>query len=200
MSSAGRLLTRSSNRRLDNKLNIFEGIQRNYFFVVMNIIMVAGQVLIIFVAGPAFKVERQNGKEWGMAIGLGAISIPWGALLRLIPDAWIAKCLPWFIRKRWSPESITAADKKEHEEEQFAAPLRTLSMIRGKRPTQHIGFRDRVHDAKVRAKEKMNNSSIALHEKMNGNGNGKNAASPATGSRKNTAPTATPERNHAAAE
>jgi P-type Ca2+ transporter type 2C len=32
-----------NNRRLDNKLNIFEGITRNYFFIIINFIMVGGQ-------------------------------------------------------------------------------------------------------------------------------------------------------------
>ncbi|KAA8623896.1 hypothetical protein SMACR_08979 [Sordaria macrospora] len=83
-----------NNRRLDNRLNIFEGITRNYFFWVINAIMIGGQVLIIFVGGEAFKITRLNGKEWGMSIGLGAISVPWGALIRKFPDRWAEAIVP----------------------------------------------------------------------------------------------------------
>ncbi|KAF9785629.1 plasma membrane calcium, partial [Fusarium sp. DS 682] len=77
-----------NNRRLDNRLNIFEGITRNWFFMVINVIMVGGQVLIIFVGGQAFKIVPLNGKEWGLSIGLGVISVPWGAVIRKFPDSW----------------------------------------------------------------------------------------------------------------
>ena len=129
----------------------------------MNIIMVAGQVLIIFKGGEAFKITSLNGKEWGMSVGLGAISIPFGACIRLFPDKWVAAALPWFIRKRWAPETISEDDHKQHKEEvEFAPPLRTLSTLRGKRAAHHIRFRDRMHDAKVKAKDKMNGSTHAL--------------------------------------
>jgi Ca2+-transporting ATPase len=146
-----------NNRRLDNKLNIFEGIQRNYFFIVMNCIMVGGQILIIFKGGQAFKITALNGKEWGMSIGLGAISVPWGACIRLFPDEWVAAMLPWFIRKSWAPETISKELEEQHNEEvEFEPPLRTLSTIRGRRVTNHIGFREKVHHAKRKAKGKLN--------------------------------------------
>ncbi|KAK4141436.1 uncharacterized protein C8A04DRAFT_30934 [Dichotomopilus funicola] len=83
-----------NNRRLDNRLNIFEGITRNYFFMVINLIMIGGQVLIIFVGGAAFQITPLNGKEWGLSIGLGAISLPWGAAIRKFPDSWVEAMIP----------------------------------------------------------------------------------------------------------
>jgi Ca2+-transporting ATPase len=88
-----------NNRRLDNKFNIFEGIQRNWFFVGIFLIMVGGQTLIIFVGGQAFHVHRQFGDQWGVAIVLGALSIPIGVVIRLIPDEFAAKCCPGFIKR-----------------------------------------------------------------------------------------------------
>lgn len=89
-----------NNRRLDNKFNIFEGIQRNWFFAGIFLIMVGGQTLIIFVGGRAFQVRRQFGDQWGVAIVLGAISIPIGIVIRLIPNELVVKLVPPFI-KRW---------------------------------------------------------------------------------------------------
>ena len=156
-----------SNRRLDNKLNIFEGITRNYFFMVINLIMIGGQVLIIFIGGQAFKIVRLDAKEWGLSIGLGAISIPWGALIRKIPDRWVGGMLPWFIRKAWAPETIDSKLEEEHreEEEGFKPPLRVMTAIRGPRTRNHIGLRQRVHDAKARVMDRMNGSLSDVDKK-----------------------------------
>lgn len=103
----------NSNRRLDNKLNILEGVLKNYWFLGVNLIMIGGQVLIIFVGREAFKIVPLDGKEWGISIGLGAISIPWGMIIRLIPDHWILKILPYAIRRRWVPETIKSEKELE---------------------------------------------------------------------------------------
>jgi P-type Ca2+ transporter type 2C len=149
----------SSNRRLDNKLNIFENIHHNYFFIIINLIMIGGQVLIIFVGGEAFKIRPLDGKEWGLSVGLGAISVPWGALIRLFPDEWVGAMLPWFIRKKWAPETISDDDQEQHRAETPGVhkPLRTLTTLRGSRATKNIrrGLRERMHDAKEKAKDKM---------------------------------------------
>ncbi|KAF4981247.1 hypothetical protein FZEAL_2911 [Fusarium zealandicum] len=147
-----------NNRRLDNKLNIFEGLHRNIFFIVINIIMVGGQVLIIFVGGEAFEIKPLDGKEWGLSIGLGAISVPWGALIRLCPDEWIAACLPGFLHRRWiSPpvEEPSAEKSLESDEDDFQRPpLRVMSSLRGPRVQQHIGFRERMRRYKEKTKDK----------------------------------------------
>jgi Ca2+-transporting ATPase len=88
-----------NNRRLDNKFNVLEGIQRNWFFVGIFLIMVGGQTLIIFVGGQAFHVHHQLGYQWGVAIVLGAISIPIGIIIRLVPDEFAAKCCPAIIKR-----------------------------------------------------------------------------------------------------
>ncbi|KAK4032723.1 hypothetical protein C8A01DRAFT_20241 [Parachaetomium inaequale] len=173
-----------NNRRLDNKLNIFEGITRNYFFIIINLIMIGGQVLIIFVGGEAFRIQPLNGKEWGLSIGLGAISLPWGAVIRKFPDAWAEAMVPhvtiplpnvWPFKKRKAagaediektPSSVSEEDRlkqkgvagESSDSDAFEppAPLRTLTSIRGKRATMHIrrGFREYMHDQKVKVKVK----------------------------------------------
>ncbi|CAM1507174.1 Fc.00g068150.m01.CDS01 [Cosmosporella sp. VM-42] len=153
-----------NNRRLDNKLNIFEGMHKNIFFIVINLVMIGGQVLIIFVGGQAFEITKLNGKEWGISIGLGAISIPWGALIRLTPDEWIGKCLPAFARKRWMPTPDEEAAREKilndtgSDDEFIKPPLRVMSSIRGPRVQQHIGFRARMHKVKEKTKQKMGSS------------------------------------------
>lgn len=146
-----------SNRRLDNKLNIFEGLHRNMFFIIINLIMIGGQVLIVFVGSEAFEIVRLSGKEWGLSIGLGAISVPWGAVIRLCPDEWIAACLPGFLHRRWisPPEEDFAAEKSLDSDDEFVRPpLRVMSSLRGPRVQQHIGFRERMRRYKERTQQK----------------------------------------------
>jgi Ca2+-transporting ATPase len=164
-----------NNRRLDNKLNIFEGITHNYFFIIINLIMIGGQVLIIFVGGQAFRITRLNGWEWGMSIGLGAISLPFGAAIRLLPDSWVSACLPPFMRRWWEPkpEGYTPPPSDEQTKAleegkvssdnddkvgsvEFGKPLRVLSAVRGERARKHIhsGFREYMHVKKTHIKDK----------------------------------------------
>ncbi|OJJ51661.1 hypothetical protein ASPZODRAFT_12474 [Penicilliopsis zonata CBS 506.65] len=75
-----------NNRRLDNKLNIFEGIFQNYWFLSINAIMVGGQIMIIFVGGDAFQVTPLTGLQWGVCILCAICCLPWAVVLRIVPD------------------------------------------------------------------------------------------------------------------
>ncbi|KAL4948410.1 hypothetical protein BDW69DRAFT_189294 [Aspergillus filifer] len=77
-------------RRLDNKFNLFEGIHRNKWFVLINVLMIGGQILIIFVGGAAFGVTRLSGRDWGICLAFAVFCIPWAALLKLVPDRYVA--------------------------------------------------------------------------------------------------------------
>lgn len=80
-----------NNRRLDNKFNIFEGLHRNQFFIVINILMVGLQVVIVFFGGQAFSIVRINGIQWAVCLVLAALSLPWAVVIRLFPDPLFAK-------------------------------------------------------------------------------------------------------------
>lgn len=54
---------------------------------------IAIQILIVFVGGAAFQVTRIGGREWGIGLALGVVSIPLGALIRCIPNAPIERFL-----------------------------------------------------------------------------------------------------------
>ena len=75
-----------NNRRLDNNLNIFEGVHRNVFFIIINIIMVAGQIMIVFIGGQAFEIKRINGVQWAICILCALPCMLWAIILRCIPD------------------------------------------------------------------------------------------------------------------
>ncbi|KAG2147638.1 hypothetical protein DEU56DRAFT_730809 [Suillus clintonianus] len=75
-----------NSRRLDRKLNIFEGMLNNWYFMVITLIEITVQVVIVFIGGTAFQVTRIGGREWGISLALGIVSIPLGALIRLLPN------------------------------------------------------------------------------------------------------------------
>ncbi|TFK49949.1 calcium-translocating P-type ATPase [Heliocybe sulcata] len=87
-------------RRLDRRLNVFEGVSRNYYFIGITLIEVAVQVLIVFVGGAAFQVTQIGGTEWGISIALGFGALLIGSLVRLIPNGPVTKL---FIKLRLLP-------------------------------------------------------------------------------------------------
>lgn len=72
-------------RRIDNKLTVFSGIHRNWLFIAITLIEIGCQIMIIYVGGAAFSITRLNGEQWAVSIILGLLSIPFGAVIRLIP-------------------------------------------------------------------------------------------------------------------
>lgn len=93
---------------LDRGLNIFTGIFRNMWFLLIFCIstsqslrialvvtcahlfasssaVVGGQALIVNVGGAAFQVVRIGGRDWAISIVIGLITLPLGALLRCLP-------------------------------------------------------------------------------------------------------------------
>lgn len=117
------LLTVCSNRRLDNKFNIFEGLTKNWFFICISALMCGGQVLIIFVGGAAFQIAKdgQSATMWGIALVLGFLSIPVGIIIRLIPDSVLVAMVPEVLKRRASKvPGLTISDE---EMEMYPEPL-----------------------------------------------------------------------------
>ena len=76
-------------RRIDNKLNVFAGLLRNYLFLSIFFLTIAGQIIIIFVGGSAFSVTRLNVVQWAVSLILGILSLPAGVILRLLPNKYL---------------------------------------------------------------------------------------------------------------
>jgi Ca2+-transporting ATPase len=104
-----------NNRRLDNKLNIFEGIHRNHFFTFIVVMIIGLQVMIIFVGGRAFQIKPGgiDGTQWAISIITGFICIPWAVAIRYFPDPWFAAIArvtgtPIVIAYRWIGRGCSA--------------------------------------------------------------------------------------------
>ena len=67
----------------------------------------------MFVGGAAFQVTRIGGREWGIAIALGVVSIPLGALIRCVPNGPVER---FFIKVRLLPNpEVLPTQRKDGE-------------------------------------------------------------------------------------
>jgi P-type Ca2+ transporter type 2C len=86
-----------NNRRLDNRLNIFEGMWKNYWFLGINCIMIGGQLMIIFVGSVAFSVTPLDVVQWAICIACAICCLPWAIVLRQIPDEHFEVVFNFFV-------------------------------------------------------------------------------------------------------
>ncbi|KAJ5883723.1 Calcium-transporting ATPase 2 [Penicillium subrubescens] len=134
-----------NSRRIDNKLNILEGIWRNKWFIGIQILIIGGQVLIIFVGGAAFSVKRlDQGSQWAVSLVLGALSLPIAVVIRLIPDEFVSKLVPhaWHGRhQKKGPELVISDENRRYDWnpalEEIRDQLQFIKTVRGGR-LRHI--------------------------------------------------------------
>ena len=130
-----------NNRRLDNKMNILEGVQRNYFFIGIQFIIVAGQILIVYIGGQAFSIHRLNRAQWIYSIVLGFLSIPVGTFIRLIPDDFIRRCIPkWLKRKTKKPQLVVSDEERQAQYNPFEEIRQELTFMKKVRGGRLKGF------------------------------------------------------------
>ncbi|KAI8976450.1 PMCA-type calcium-translocating P-type ATPase [Pilobolus umbonatus] len=95
-------------RRIDGQLNVFKDLFNNWIFIAIQVLVIAGQYLIVTFGGIAFKTVPLSGKHWLITVLIGSLSIPVGTLIRLIPDCGCenrfneeAKPLASYSRMNW---------------------------------------------------------------------------------------------------
>ncbi|CAG5179482.1 uncharacterized protein ALTATR162_LOCUS9307 [Alternaria atra] len=131
-----------NNRRLDNKLNVLEGILRNWFFIGIVVMIIGLQVLIVFVGGRAFQIKPGgiDGTQWAVSIITGFICIPWAVLIRYFPDEWFAAIahvvgMPVVVVYRWCRDGIRkmkglfTRSKKNEEVDAEAGPAPAIVVV-----------------------------------------------------------------------
>ncbi|KIY95446.1 hypothetical protein MNEG_12518, partial [Monoraphidium neglectum] len=72
-------------RRLNDELNVFEGLHRSPIFIGVLAITVGLQIIIMMTPmGRFFKVIPINGTEWGVSVAIGAFAVVVSVLTRAI--------------------------------------------------------------------------------------------------------------------
>ncbi|KAH8978946.1 hypothetical protein EDB92DRAFT_1806951 [Lactarius akahatsu] len=98
-------------RRLDKKLNVFEGMWRNWYFMAITTIEVALQVLVCSFGGSAFDVTRMGAREWCISVALSCGSLPVGAVIRLLPNEPLERV---FLKQRSPPPKSEPLNSSRH--------------------------------------------------------------------------------------
>lgn len=111
---------------------------KNKWFIGIQFIIVAGQVLIIFVGSTAFSVTRLNGAQWAYSVVLGALSMPVAVIIRLVPDEFIRKLIPHpWSRTNNGPQLVVSDEDRRYEWnpalEEIRDQLGFLKTVRGGR-------------------------------------------------------------------
>ena len=125
-------------RRIDNHLNVFSGVHRNFLFLLITFITVCGQIIIVFVGGTAFSVTPLNGIQWAVSIVLGLLSLPFGAIIRIIPNTFINRFIPPRFTKTTKParhkngaNSGAWTPDREHDDLNFVKRVRSQRRLGG---------------------------------------------------------------------
>lgn len=118
---------------------MFEGIHRNWYFISINLVTIAGQLIIISFGGSALSATRLNGVEWAISLSLGAISLLVGIIIRLIPNSIIRAILPIRCRQHLAPRGDIPHDGPSNWHEACEAIREELAF------RSEVGHRSRSH-------------------------------------------------------
>jgi Ca2+-transporting ATPase len=97
-------------RRLDNRLNVFSGVLKNNYFMAIFVIMVVFQIVIVEWGGEAFKTEKIDRAQWAICVILGFLSLPFGVIIRLIPDELFGGLKDWVNNSNANDGRLPAFD------------------------------------------------------------------------------------------
>ncbi|KAL4864246.1 hypothetical protein BDV12DRAFT_176467 [Aspergillus spectabilis] len=102
-------------RRVDNRLNIMEGILKNRWFIAIQVIIIGGQIVIIFLGGQVFSVQRlDQPSQWAVSVLFGALTVPVGVMIRLIPDKVSSKLIEYIWPRAKGPEPDASGESHHY--------------------------------------------------------------------------------------
>ncbi|CDK29082.1 unnamed protein product [Kuraishia capsulata CBS 1993] len=121
-------LTKIKERITMDNLNFTSHLFRNWYFISIAVIIGGFQILIMFVGGAAFSIAHQTGGMWGTAIICGILSLPWGVVIRIIPDVWASKVFPTraylLVSKLWTRrKKVKDVEKQDSEAGNASDPV-----------------------------------------------------------------------------
>ncbi|KAF9110258.1 hypothetical protein BGX27_006601 [Mortierella sp. AM989] len=123
-------------RRIDGTLNVFKNLKHNFTFIIVQVFVVFGQVIIVQFGGQAFKTTPLNLRQWVLTVLIGSLSLPVGLFLRLLPSKIIPEaCLPSVPEER-QPLISTARMRWEGATNQVLIQSNFFEAIRRKKLTR----------------------------------------------------------------
>ncbi|KAI8854016.1 hypothetical protein BC829DRAFT_359858 [Chytridium lagenaria] len=93
-------------RRIDNKLNVFKRLFTNAYFYLIFLGVAVTQFIVVQYGTVVFNTTILNVQYWAVCVIIGAISIPWGAVVRLIPDELFESCFGRLFLDEPTPSQV----------------------------------------------------------------------------------------------
>lgn len=126
-------------RRVDDSINVFKNLLHDWIFLAVIAAIAACQVLIVTFGGLAFNTMSLTPGQWLVTVGIGALSLPVGLLIRLISDC-------FGIEEKFKEDALPLASYSRLHWEgaigQIRKQLRIYSLLRR---TYHTDTSDRLH-------------------------------------------------------
>jgi Ca2+-transporting ATPase len=79
------LFNEINSRSITGDFNIFKGLHKNLYFIVIWIFSAIVQVIIVEFGQLVFQTSPLSGADWGICLAIGFLSLPIGVAIRLIP-------------------------------------------------------------------------------------------------------------------
>jgi Ca2+-transporting ATPase len=79
------LFNEINSRSVTGDFNIFKGIHKNLYFIVIWICTAIAQVVLVEFGQLVFQTRPLHGSDWGICLAIGFLSLPVGVAIRLIP-------------------------------------------------------------------------------------------------------------------
>ncbi|KAL4093588.1 hypothetical protein PRIC1_011020 [Phytophthora ramorum] len=76
-------------RKIHDEVNVLEGLINNRVYIYMSLLQIIMQLIIVQTTGSFFNCAPLTAGQWGVSIGLGAVSMPLRVLLRCLSAKWL---------------------------------------------------------------------------------------------------------------
>jgi magnesium-transporting ATPase (P-type) len=86
------LFNEINSRKANHEWNVFANLLTNSVFIGILILTAVLQVLIVEFGGTVFSTEPLSAHDWFISVAIGAFSLLWGALVRLVPAPAVLCC------------------------------------------------------------------------------------------------------------
>jgi len=102
-----------NSRKLNQEFNIFSGLWKNHTCMGILVFTMLMQIMMVELGGEFTSTYPLSLVQWGICVGIGAISLPVGVLLKMIPITEPVNPRQQRIQKRYSRSNLTKAKSVE---------------------------------------------------------------------------------------
>jgi len=77
-----------NSRKIGDELNVFSGFFNNKWFIIIFVLTIVIQCILVELGGQAVKTYPLNMQQNLICLGIGALELVWGLILKFLPLGW----------------------------------------------------------------------------------------------------------------